>query len=74
MHHSRTHKAQRPPDQVQGPMSPLPVHVGIEGFGKGGQVEAEFTSGYVNTTREKNVGSSGEVGAFGGDLEIFTEG
>lgn len=33
---SRTHKAQRPPDQIQGPMSPLFVHVGVEGFGKGG--------------------------------------
>ncbi len=45
--YSRTHKAQRQPDQVQGPMPPVPVHAGVEGCGKGGQVEAEFTSGYV---------------------------
>lgn len=35
-HCSRTHKAQRPSDQVQGPMSPLSVHIGVEGFGEGG--------------------------------------
>lgn len=34
--YSRTHKTQRAPDQVQSPMSSLSVHVGIEGFGKGG--------------------------------------
>lgn len=50
--YSRTHKAQRAPDQIQGPMSSLLVHAGVEGFGKGGQVEAEFTSGYVKPSRE----------------------
>ena len=33
---SRTHKAQRQPDQVQGPMPPLSVHAGVEGYGKSG--------------------------------------
>lgn len=55
MHYSRTYKAQRPPDQIQGPMSPLPVHAGVEGCGEGGQVEAEFTSVYVNTVRDDAV-------------------
>ena len=32
-------------------MSPLSVHAGVEGFGEGGQVEAEFTSMYVNIAR-----------------------
>ena len=33
---SRTHKAQSPPDQVQGPMFPIHVYAGVKGFGKSG--------------------------------------
>ncbi len=36
-------------------MSPLPVHVSLEGFGEGGQAEAEFTSRYVIIAREEHV-------------------
>lgn len=33
---SWTHKAQSPPDQVQGPMLAVHVYTCVEGFGKGG--------------------------------------
>ena len=49
-------------------MSPLLIHVSSEGFGKGGQAEAEFTPWYVITALEEHV----ETGA-GEDTGRSTE-
>lgn len=49
--HSRADKEehQEQPDQVQGPMSPLPLHPRPQGRRQGREAEAELASGYVVT-------------------------
>jgi hypothetical protein len=57
--YSGTHKEEQgKPSQVQGPMQEIPLHFGLEGFGKGREAQAKLTTQYValhpNISEERN--------------------